>query len=275
MALIEAGAVADNDTLCRAAGLGMSMIRFLLNRNVNVRELRGSKQTTPCHHVALWRKDAPEVLDMLVNVVGVDVNATDDNGTTCVDTCAYMGSEKSMRWLLKAGATPGHATRTSPLHKACFTGNYDCIALLIAYGINVRLVDYEGRTALQTLLLDGMNQSSACCTDSLSVRLIIAMFALVGVDADKECAVAPPTADELASARRRLGDAQFDLIVSKRAFQVCLGLQPVWLPALVTCEILMAAFGATAPWVQFHNWWNLATRVKHFKNKKERFVAFS
>jgi hypothetical protein len=173
MALIEAGAVADNDTLCRAAGLGMSMIRFLLNRNVNVRELRGSK--------------------------------------------------------------------------------------------HVRLVDCRGRTALQSLLQ----------IESSSVRLIIAMFALVGVDADKECAVVPPTADELAIARRWLGDAQFDLIVSKRAFQVCLGLQPLWLPALVTCEILMAALGATAPWVQFHNWWNLATRVKHFKKKKERFVAFS
>jgi hypothetical protein len=57
-------------------------------------------------------------------------------------------------------------------------------------------------------------------------------------------------------------------IVRKRAFQVCVGLQPLGLDALQMCEVrvLAQSCGPAGPLVPFHQWWKFATTVKHFRS---------
>jgi hypothetical protein len=80
--------------------------------------------------------------------------------------------------------------------------------------------------------------------------------------------VALPTADEIDAARHRIAKARLDL-VRQRAFQICLGLQPLDINALQLCEILMHSFGALGSLIAFHQWWAIATKVKHFRDHKQ------
>jgi hypothetical protein len=76
--------------------------------------------------------------------------------------------------------------------------------------------------------------------------------------------VALPTADEIDAARRRIAKTRLDF-VRLRAFQICVGLQPLDINALQLCEILMHSFGALGSLIAFHQWWAIATKVKHFR----------
>jgi hypothetical protein len=82
VALIGAGApLEDVDALCRIASLSGRVCQMLLDRNVNVAQLRDGFEATPCH-AACDRgeravRDSPEILDFLANVAKVDINVAD------------------------------------------------------------------------------------------------------------------------------------------------------------------------------------------------------
>jgi hypothetical protein len=57
---------------------------------------------------------------------------------------------------------------------------------------------------------------------------------------------------------------------AERAFQICVGLQSFRLNALQLCEILMHSFGALGSLIAFHQWWAIATTVKHFRDRKRQ-----
>jgi hypothetical protein len=71
-------------------------------------------------------------------------------------------------------------------------------------------------------------------------------------------------AEAVESARREIAKVRLDF-VRHRAWQVCIGLQSRGLDALQMCEILVHACGPVAPLIPFHQWWKIATTVKHFK----------
>jgi hypothetical protein len=71
-----------------------------------------------------------------------------------------------------------------------------------------------------------------------------------------------PTADEIAEARRRIARERVDLIRA-RAFEVCVALESLELPALVMCEILEFACAPFAACVPFHHKWDIVVAVKH------------
>lgn len=73
-----------------------------------------------------------------------------------------------------------------------------------------------------------------------------------------------PTADDVEAARRIIARTRLDL-VRLRAFEVCVALQSLRLNALQLCEILMHSCGAVAMLIPFHQWWAIATTVKHFR----------
>lgn len=63
---------------------------------------------------------------------------------------------------------------------------------------------------------------------------------------------------------KQLARQRIDLI-RWRAFDICVALQMLRLPALVTCAILDEACAPGANCVAFHHKWHIATRIKHFK----------
>jgi hypothetical protein len=59
------------------------------------------------------------------------------------------------------------------------------------------------------------------------------------------------------------------MMLSGRSFDICIALQSLRFPALVTCEILQFLHQFNNI-IKFHDLWRLATFVKHYKERKER-----
>lgn len=278
-ALIGGDAPLDHEgTLCNAASLSVRVCQMLLDRNVNVGQLRDQFQATPCH-IACERSydDDPELLDLLVNVARVDLDAVDHVGFTCLHRCAWSGSRRKLRWLINAGADIDAMDEIglTPLHKACEDRQYASALLLVAAGANVHLFGDSGQTAchfaadpLVYVLLGEQEQE-----DEAMLCLLIAAgsdfesaFDVHGRSPQQRAAdrnLRAPTADEIQAKRRFISIAQLEF-VRDRAFEVCVGLQPLQLDALQMCEILVQSCGPVAPLIEFHRWWKIATTVKHF-----------
>lgn len=71
------------------------------------------------------------------------------------------------------------------------------------------------------------------------------------------------TKSEVTWLRNRLAARQFELMRA-RAFEVCVGLRTLDLPALIVCLILDNVFAPVESLVPFHRVWAIVTKVKHF-----------
>jgi ankyrin repeat protein len=269
--LIESGAplLDDPDAVCRVAGSSVAVARLLLARHVNLRDLRDSDGRSAVYYACQCQCAEPEhaALALLLRDVGVDPSACDNGGRTPAHACAVSGCHESLRRLIDCGADVDRLDNDarSPLHNACARGFADCVFLLIAAGADVHVSDC-------------MSQS-VCHHAVMSSPLVLCAVLAAGADfaqPDRDgCTprelsmmydVAPPTEDELAAARRRIGATRLAL-VRERALQVCVGLGALDLDALRLCEILVHACGSAAPALAFHQWWQIATAAKHFRQR--------
>jgi ankyrin repeat protein len=271
--LIRADAPLDRARSCKAAAMGVESVQALMDRGIVVRELRNGRDCTPCH-LAIRREcvDLGPLMHKLVHVCGIDVNAVDAAGDTCSHVAVVHGMVDCLRWLILAGAdidivnTDDHY---SPLHEASFYGREECVLLLLAAGADVQARTVHGPACcLATQAFIPVENSTAI------LQLLIAC----GVDIDfpnaggestrqamaSRCLVV--TDDGIEAARRRIAKERVDF-VRYRALQVCVGLQSRGLDALQMCEILQHACGPVAHLIAFHQWWKIATTVKHFKLK--------
>jgi ankyrin repeat protein len=275
--LIEAGAPLDGvDGLCLLAGSSMSMsaIRALIRRGVVIRELPDRCRNTALHVAARNRApDSAAVLDMLVNECAVDLEVHNAYGETCMHVASIRSNASALRFFIAAGANV-HSVDTysrTPLHRV--EGDA-CTILLLAAGADVHVRDKFGRTAcmakVQNLVID---------MDCSFVRSIVNLMLAAGADLDAvDTNDESPRqrlarhqlsfddaghSEEVEAARREIAKVRLDF-VRHRAWQVCVGLQSRELDALQMCEILLHACGPVAPLIPFHQWWKIATSVKHF-----------
>jgi ankyrin repeat protein len=147
--LLEAGASLEREhpaDLCQFAATSTAAIQALIDRGVNVRELRILDDSTPLHVAARRCRDA-DVFEMLVKVCGIDLEARNCERDTCLHYAARRGNDFSLRWLLNAGADMNCVRRngSTPLHDANF---HSGAVILLAAGANVGARDNAGRTAL-------------------------------------------------------------------------------------------------------------------------------
>jgi ankyrin repeat protein len=265
--LLEAGASLEQEhpaDLCRFAATSTATIQALIDRGVNVRELRISDDSTPLHVAARGCRDAG-VFNMLVNVCGIDLETRDRCGQTCLGSAAAWGNVVALRCLLNAGAEVNVAEKggETPLHWAY---KHDCAVMLIAAGANVCSRDNIGRTALHRVML-AWNGLTAVHS------LLAAGADLNATDNAGETArqalarhgwtIEP---DQIEVARKDIARTRIDFIRC-RALEVCISFQSLRFNALQMCEILVFACGPVAQLVPFHIWWTIATTVKHFQSK--------
>jgi ankyrin repeat protein len=270
--LIGAGAPLDNrNTVCKAAAMGSDIVAALVDRGVVVnRELRDDGGATPLHHASTRHHDRA-LMNLLVNTYACDLEARHSSGSTCCHIACIYGNEAQVRWLIDAGADLESANDLglTPLHLACSTGSVSCGLLLLAAGACVHARSGDGRTACHLAL-------SPTRKDAFSAKMTFVHALLAAgadLDAKNQLGFTPRQllveqslavdSDAVAAARRRIARLQLEF-VRDRAFQVCVGLQPLGLDALQTCEILAHACGRVAPFVPIHLWWKIATTTKHF-----------
>jgi ankyrin repeat protein len=254
--LIDAGASLAGvpaEELCWLSSTSTSVIRALFNRGVVINQLRDRRNGTPLHVMAGKHPVAtvPAAVKMLIAMCCVDLEARDSVGCTCTLVAVKSGNDIALRCFIEAGADVDVVTTgQTPLHSV---PNYKCLVLLLAAGASVNARDRESRTAMQ--LNDGCNWLS-----------MLPAFIAAGADPCNvsEEAIASVRLQQVESARRDIAKTRLDL-VRHRAMQVCIGLQPLQLDALQLCEILQHSFGTLARVIAFHQWWKIATAVKHFR----------
>jgi ankyrin repeat protein len=268
--LLDAGAPIDG----LSNGLVMKLVKSvavfnrLVARGVNFTEMRDERGATLCHHVArsVTREDD---LRFLAFVCGNDaVHAVDNSGKTPLRWALSRSNDVAMRVMVELGAEIDRRSNdgSTALINAIFPDDQSLsVELLLALGADVNLVAKNGRSAC--LVAAGWQNPAALCA------LVAAGGDLDQPNKEGETSrmiatrdkFALPTADEIDAAGRRIARARLDL-VRQRAFQICVGLQSFRLDALQLCEILMHSFGALGSLIAFHQWWLIATKVKHFRD---------
>jgi hypothetical protein len=140
----------DPADLCQFAATSTATIQALIDRGVNVHELRISDDSTPLH-VAAWSCRDADVFEMLVKVCGIDLEARNRSDETCLHYAARSGNDFSLRWLLNAGADMNCVRRngSTPLHDANL---HSGAVILLAAGANVCARDSNGQTALHRVV---------------------------------------------------------------------------------------------------------------------------
>jgi hypothetical protein len=247
----------------------VAVFNRLVARGVNFTAMRDERGATLCHHVAANVRCEID-LRFLVNVCGNDIHAVDNHGMTPLRWDSSSGNDVALRVLVELGAEIDRQDddRSTALIGVSFSFYKSSIVeLLLALGADVNLVANDGRTACLNAAVH--NNPAALCA------LVAAEGDLDQLNKEGETPrmiatrinVALPIADEIDAARHRIAKAQLDL-VRQRAFQICVGLQSFRLDALQLCEILMHSFGALGSLIAFHQWWAIATKVKHFRDHK-------
>jgi ankyrin repeat protein len=249
----------------------VAVFNRLLARGVNFTAMRDEfYDATLCHHVA---RNVTSGVDLrfLVNACGNDaVNSVDKDGKTPLHTSASNDNHLAVRVLVELGAAIDRQDDRgrSALIDAGVYMKFSSVILLVALGADVAMVRDNGDTA---------------CHFAALYQSLDALTAVVAAGGDLDLPnnkgetprtiaargrVALPTADEIQAARPRIAKTRLDL-VRERAFQICVGLQSFRLNALQLCEILMHSFGALGSLILFHQWWAIATKVKHFRDHKQ------
>jgi ankyrin repeat protein len=266
--LLGLGLPTDRSSLVRAAAKSRAALDRLLALGVNVCELRDTFNRTACHAVRADNPDFEGILRQLVSL-GLDVDAADHSGCTpllCVASSIVV-SEKALRVLIELGADVNRRDRwgQTALHLISShpNGKATHVETLLAAGADPLLVSDSGATSCHRAI-------------SLKRSAILCMLLAAGGDLDQpdkngakasEIAAhhcfALPTVVEIDAARQSIARTRLDL-VRYRALEICIGLQPLNLDALQVCEILTHSFGALGSLIGFHQWWAIATKVKHF-----------
>jgi ankyrin repeat protein len=241
----------------------------LIARGVNFTTMRDGSGRTLCHLVAR-NVTSEDDFRCLVNLCGNDaVHAVDNNGNTPLRWALSSCNDVAVRVLVECGAEIDRqdSDGRTALFGAAANVRSSCLELLIALGADVDVVANDGMTACH---LAAEWRESVCA-------LVAAGCDLDQLDNKGETPrmiatrkdVALPTADEIQAARRRIAKTRLDL-VRERAFQICVGLQPLDINALQLCEIMMHSFGALGSLIAFHQWWAIAVKVKHFRDHKQQ-----
>jgi ankyrin repeat protein len=267
MQLIRAGVSLDGLSraeLCKFAATSTVAIQMLMDRNIVVSDLCGEFDRTPLHWAARMDPIARGVVSMLVDC-GVDLEARDNEQNTCTDTAAGANNVDALRLFLLAGANVD--TDVLLLHKSVRSSNRNVMCMLLAAGADVAARDRLGQTACHR----------AAAESHEKMPFVHAMLA-AGADLDAEdddgqtprhCLAAQEAffePEQVELARREIAKMRLDF-VRHRAMEICIGLQSLQLDALQLCEILQHSCGPRAHLNAFHQWWKIATTVKHFKHE--------
>lgn len=261
--LLESGAPltgVNPANLTRFASTSTTAIQRLLDRGVVVNTLRDENSCTPLHVAARDKRDRA-VLSMLVNVCGVDLEARNSVGHTCASYATSYCAADALRWLVEAGANIENRDNDGAtlLH---LIADCESAVVLLAAGADVHARDNRGKTAA--------HKCNVIRSKLMFVHALLAGGASIDIEDSLgktarqrliECGLSV-NADHVEQARRAIAKMRLDF-VRYRALQVCIGLRSLDLDALQMCEILQFACGPLAPLIGFHQWWRIATTVKH------------
>lgn len=277
--LLDAGAPLDDLTCTDVINLvhgsrSPAVVEALVARNFPLADLRDREMRTMCHRV-IWHRthnvNVEGLLRALVNVAGVDINAVDSRRHSALHESVFKRDATALRVLIELGADiearDGHGLTALNLAAGIDRDDDVLVELLLATGADVHSTDNyrqkpchkaaHGCTSLCLILaVGGVGDLDLQCNSGSTPRSIAVSHGAV-----------LPTAAEIDTGRQRIARTQLSF-VRQRAFEICVGLQSLRLSALQLCEILIHSCGRLGSLIAFHQWWEIATAVKHFRDKR-------
>jgi len=162
--LIAAGASldrVDRRNLCRFASSSVAAIQLLRDHNIAINnELRGEHQSTALHEATAHKRDVA-VLRTLVDECGIDLEARNSQGRTCVHIAVDRSNASALRWLISAGADVNCVDGGGSVPLS-LVQNRECTVALLAAGA-------DGRVRGSALV-----ELAASCMDESNVHLEVA-----------------------------------------------------------------------------------------------------
>lgn len=228
--LLRRGAVCDlSEALWLACDRNCEDVaRLLIAAGADVNRARWNN--TPL--TAAARNGHVGVVRLLIDA-GADLDV-EASGRTALELATSKGHAQIVPLLLAAGADPNRGNEWRvPLKSAVYAGREDDVALLIAHGADVDVVPRSGSPRITALL---------CAA---------------GWQPD-------PAAEEVDPVEFAAAVRLFQTLMRGRVIELCVGLQSLRLPALVTLSIV----DELLPWarnVRMAAKWDLIVKVKHFK----------
>lgn len=221
-----------------AANADVRVLEFVLSLGGNV-DARVHTQLSPCH-VAAEHGLVDNVLALVD--AGARLDALDYYGNSILYFAARAEENSRgrslVRVLLQLGADPllTNDRGEFPVHVASGEG----LAVLFSWGVDIGRATCYWNVRKSASIPATVFAAGAASVDNSSLR-----------------------AEVLDSAIAMISEREW-LLFQLRAHVVCIGLQSLRLPALVTCEILSFMFSPRESTVAFHRMWAVATLVKHF-----------
>lgn len=266
--LIAAGAPLESRLACHAAVMGVASLEALIDRGCVINELRGDGNVTPLHSTG--SSDMGR-LNALIKA-GVDVDARESSGSTCSHYAAQMNDDTALRVYIDAGADIELTNNEglTPLLVACSHASEKSTRVLLAAGarVDARRNGGSGQSACLMAAESSMAEWTPIECTMPVVHLLLAANAEMGAVERQALSIRSLSVnrEEVKVARGDIARMRLDF-VRTRALQVCIGLRTLDLDALQMCEIMLHACGRVAPLIPFHQWWAIATKVKHFNAK--------
>jgi hypothetical protein len=190
-----------------------------------------------------------------VAIVEYLIQAARDKGTPFTRAFLHLASPANARLLvaqLDSDVDAVYPNGCAALNIASVQGNTNLIRFLVVCGATVD-AEFPVRVSDGTLV---PYTAIDVCKSNEAAALLLAAGAQKG-----RCQF-DPSVEEIADARRRIARDRVDLIRA-RAFEICVALEALELPALLMCEILEFACAPFASCVPFHHKWNIVVAVKH------------
>lgn len=267
---------------CASRSLCADIVELLLAAGADAaaREPDGSVAL----HWAARYADGFRAVQLLVDA-GCDVNAV---CAVRLTPLMRVAASESARLLLQRGAEVDAADVDgwTPLFWSLMSPNQEAVLrVLIGAGANVDVRCRDGDTALVRAIKWGHTASVCCllasgadpnlpsarnsaplslCKSPEIAALLVASGAALPDGVEHDDAFAP-----LVRASERLLQVERFGMIRERATDICLALQRLHLPALLTVLIIEEACDAPDAWIPMHFKWRLATTVKHKQNKND------
>lgn len=271
IALIDAGASIERlnqSQLLEACGKSAALLLRMLDRGVDIVALCNERGGVLSY--VMWSPHN-EIADILriMHRHGVDLLGPSRFVST-IHHAAMQENLPAMRVFIELGIDVDHRNPDglTALHTMAAEAGFELfVEHLLAGGADFRLLDNRGESPLHAAARNASSFGSLCAL--LAVGADLDQAANDG-STPRQIAIAagcrlPSDMDDadVVAARRRISAARLDF-VRRRAFEVCVGLQPLGIDALQMCEVMLHACGPVARHVAFHQWWLIATAAKHF-----------
>jgi hypothetical protein len=229
----------------------LKMVKLLVEAGADVATRGGLDGRTSVVSLATYR-GRPEIVEYLANVVlnnhlPFEPHLLHSVRTEFVAIFVRLGSDVDAVGIDSLGATA--------LHIAALHHDLAKVRFLLACNASVDA---------QMPMNHGLSPAAMPMPIELAISREVITFLLAAGSKRGTCTFFEPTEEAIADATRQIARQRFDMIRA-RAFEICVALDSLELPALLMCVIIDAVCAPFAVCVPFHSKWELVVAVKHRK----------